>query len=296
MVAPEGEGLRRGIGTGVGGTVGGVGGGVLGGTLGAAGGLGLSALLNHLGVGDEATYGALMGGGIGLGSAIGGIGGAIAGGGAGYDLAGPSNKQAQHTGAHMPTSSDVRFVEGVKTAFYAAGLNPNYTKHYVQYGLEIEKTASAKGEAVEAGSEGVKSLMARLKKLLAGGEGAAPPQRNTEVMGSVPARASEGAPGSPGGPSIMGAPATGPAPAQVGQPGSPGGPPVMGALGEGMDDPSNLLRNLGLGGAGLAGLGGAGAYAMGDADTTSNQLRNMSNNMLGTDFDTQSRLSALFNG
>ena len=70
----------------------------------------------------------------------------------------------------------------------------------------------------------------------------------------------------------------------------------MGAPGEGMDDPSNLLRNLGLGGAGLAGLGGAGAYAMGDADTTSNQLRNMSNNMLGTDFDTQSRLSALFNG
>jgi len=44
-----------------------------------------------------------------------------------------------------------------------------------------------------------------------------------------------------------------------------------------------------VGGLGALGLGGA--YAMGDADTTGNQLRNMSNQYLGTDLETQSRLS-----
>lgn len=48
-----------------------------------------------------------------------------------------------------------------------------------------------------------------------------------------------------------------------------------------------------LGGGALAGTGGT-AYAMGDADTPGNRMRNMSNQYLGTNFDTQSRLGALF--
>ena len=55
------------------------------------------------------------------------------------------------------------------------------------------------------------------------------------------------------------------------------------------------LRTLGgmaVGGAGLAGLG----YGMGDADTTSNKIKNTANNTLGTNFSTQSRLGALING
>lgn len=62
------------------------------------------------------------------------------------------------------------------------------------------------------------------------------------------------------------------------------------------DDGSNVARNLGLGvGAGGA-VGTVGGYGMGDADTTPNKLKNMSNDMLGTDFDTQSRFDRLING
>lgn len=43
----------------------------------------------------------------------------------------------------------------------------------------------------------------------------------------------------------------------------------------------------------LAGGAGGLAYGLGDADTTGNKLKNMSNRMLGTNFDTQSRLGAL---
>lgn len=58
----------------------------------------------------------------------------------------------------------------------------------------------------------------------------------------------------------------------------------------------DALGELGKGGAKALGLGGLGAgaiYAGGDADTTANQMRQMANENLGTDFDTESRLSQL---
>lgn len=48
-----------------------------------------------------------------------------------------------------------------------------------------------------------------------------------------------------------------------------------------------------VGGTGLVGTGGL-AYGLGDADTTENKMKNMSNQYLGTNFGTQSRLGALF--
>jgi len=46
---------------------------------------------------------------------------------------------------------------------------------------------------------------------------------------------------------------------------------------------------------GITAAGGGGlAYGAGDAGTTGNQMRNTSNQYLGTDFDTQSRFGALF--
>jgi hypothetical protein len=48
-------------------------------------------------------------------------------------------------------------------------------------------------------------------------------------------------------------------------------------------------------GAGGLATGGAGmAYGLGDADTTENKMKQTSNRYLGTNFDTQSRLGALF--
>lgn len=48
-------------------------------------------------------------------------------------------------------------------------------------------------------------------------------------------------------------------------------------------------KALAMQGAGLAGVGGLGALGMSDADTLQNQMANMANNNLGTDFGTQSR-------
>ena len=59
---------------------------------------------------------------------------------------------------------------------------------------------------------------------------------------------------------------------------------------------SRNRRMAGVAGAGLLGAGGAAGgavYGLGDADTLQNQAANLSNEYLGTDFDTQSRLSAL---
>jgi hypothetical protein len=44
----------------------------------------------------------------------------------------------------------------------------------------------------------------------------------------------------------------------------------------------------------VVGLGAAGAFGAGDADTTSNQMKNFSNRNLGTNFSTQSRFGSMF--
>lgn len=56
----------------------------------------------------------------------------------------------------------------------------------------------------------------------------------------------------------------------------------------------NAAPALAVGGGGLALAGTGVAYGAGDADTTGNQMRQMSNRHLGTDFDTESRFGAMF--
>lgn len=73
---------------------------------------------------------------------------------------------------------------------------------------------------------------------------------------------------------------------------------------EGLDEQqAEALRQLGVGaaqlggtGLGIGGLGAGGAYLMGDSGTTGSGLQDFSNQYLGTDFDTLSRLQAMRQG
>jgi hypothetical protein len=79
--------------------------------------------------------------------------------------------------------------------------------------------------------------------------------------------------------------------------------PAMDGAFEVIGDPAeaHLRKQIMQGAQGAAGVGAAGAgavglgYGMTDADTWQNDLRNASNQYLGTDFDTESKLRALYN-
>lgn len=243
--------------TGIGTGVGGALGGLAGGIGGAALGTGGAMGLNALLDHYGLADDKTQSALLGAGGTLGGMAGGLAGGILGGGAGYDLATPKQASqGKTMKTASDLMFLSGVELTIKCAGLNPAYTKHYVTY----TKTAAG-GAGVF--SEGMGGILTKLKGLVGkgGNEVETAAEATAKMMPSSAAgAAAEAAPEVAGGP--------------VG---------------------SNLMRNLGIGGA-LAGAAGGTAYGMGDADTPANKLKNMSNETVGTNFDTQSRFNRLMNG